>query len=139
MVRTDKGKEFLNKTFQDMLKREGIEFSVCRNPKVKCTVIERTHRSLRDKLFKYFTYKNTYSYIDVLQDFVTGYNHTVHNTTGIAPAHVSNKDVLTIWQRLNEKASRVLCRAPLLTYLTFIILECIHLNPNRYHLCHFID
>ena len=32
MVRTDKGREFLNKTFQDMLKREGIEFSVCQTP-----------------------------------------------------------------------------------------------------------
>ena len=32
MVRTDNGKEFLNKTFQDMLKREGIEFSVCQTP-----------------------------------------------------------------------------------------------------------
>ena len=32
MVRTDKWKEFLNKTFQDMLKREGIEFSVCQTP-----------------------------------------------------------------------------------------------------------
>ena len=78
MVRTDEGKEFLNKTFQDMLKREGIEFSVCRNPDVKCTVIDRTHRTLRDKLYKYFTYMNTHRYIDVLQDSVTGYNHTVH-------------------------------------------------------------
>ena len=91
----------------DMLKREGIEFSVCRNPDVKCTVIERTHRTLRDKLYKYFTYKNTHRYIDVLQDFVTGYNYTVHNATGMASAHVSDKDVLAIWQRLNEKAIRV--------------------------------
>jgi hypothetical protein len=29
---TDKGKEFLNKPFQDMLKCEGIEFQACRNP-----------------------------------------------------------------------------------------------------------
>jgi len=31
-VRTDKGKEFLNKHFQEMLKREGIQFQVYRNP-----------------------------------------------------------------------------------------------------------
>jgi transposase InsO family protein len=36
-VRTDKGKEFLNKSFQDMLKREGIEFQICRNPDLKCS------------------------------------------------------------------------------------------------------
>ena len=96
IVRTDKRKEFLNKTFQDMLKREGIEFRVCRNPDVKCSVIERAHRTMRDKLYKYFTDKNTHRYIDVLQDFVTGYNHTVHNATGMAPNKVSDKDELAI-------------------------------------------
>jgi hypothetical protein len=78
-VLTDKGKEFLNKTFQDMLNREGIEFSVCRNPDVKCSVIERARRTIRDKLYKYFTCKNTYRYIDVLGDFVTSYNDSVHS------------------------------------------------------------
>jgi len=36
-VRTDKGKEFLNKHFQDMLRDEGgvIQFQVCRNPDLK--------------------------------------------------------------------------------------------------------
>ena len=38
-VRTDKGKEFLNKDFQDMLRDEGIQFQVCRNPDVKCAVL----------------------------------------------------------------------------------------------------
>jgi len=33
-VRTDKGKEFLNEDFQDMLRYEGIKFQVCRKPKL---------------------------------------------------------------------------------------------------------
>jgi len=40
-VSTDKGKEFLNKDFQDMLRNEGIQFQVCRNPDVICAVVER--------------------------------------------------------------------------------------------------
>ena len=35
-VRTDKGTEFLNKAFQDMLRDEGIKFQVCSKPDVKC-------------------------------------------------------------------------------------------------------
>ena len=35
-LRTDKGKDFLSKAFQDMLKHEGIQFHVCKNPDVKC-------------------------------------------------------------------------------------------------------
>ena len=58
-ARTDKEKEFLNRSFQDMLRREGIQFQFCKTPDVKCSVIERAHRTSRDKLCKFITYKNT--------------------------------------------------------------------------------
>jgi len=51
--RTVKGKEFLNTQLQTWLKREGIECQVCRNPDVKCAVVERVNRTLRDKLHRY--------------------------------------------------------------------------------------
>jgi len=105
-VRTDKGKEFLNTQFQTLLKREGIEFQVCKNPEVKCAVVERVNRTLRDKLSRYFTYKNTYRYIDVLSNFVKGYNATVHSTTGMAPSNVRDTDVLKIWNKKRGKADR---------------------------------
>jgi hypothetical protein len=106
-VRTDRGKEFLNKTFQDTLKHEGIQFQVCRNPDVKCTVVERVHRTIREKLYKYFTYKNTYRYVDVLPKFVKAYNNTVHTSIGMAPSEVSDRDILTIWKRMQKKEQRI--------------------------------
>jgi len=84
-VRTDKGKEFLNSAFQNLLKHEGIQFQVCSNPDIKCSVVERAQRTIRDKLYKFFTYKNTYRYIDVLQYCVAGSNAAVHTSTGMAP------------------------------------------------------
>jgi len=53
-----------------MLKREGIQFQVCTNPDVKCIVVELAHRTIRGRLYKYFTYRNTYRCIDVLPQFV---------------------------------------------------------------------
>jgi hypothetical protein len=100
-VQTDKGKEFQNKPFRDMLRREGIEHRTRKNPDVKSAVVERAHRSIRDKIYKYFSYKNTYRYLDVLEKFVDSYNHTFHRTTGMAPAKVIDLDILEIWRRMN--------------------------------------
>jgi len=60
------------------------------------SVIERAHRTIRDKLYKYLTYKNTYWFIDVLPQFVKGYNATVHSTTGMPSAWVTDSDILAI-------------------------------------------
>ena len=56
-VRTDRGKVFLNRSFQDVLKKEGIQIQVCRDPNVKCAIVEGRHRTICDKLYKYMTYK----------------------------------------------------------------------------------
>ena len=90
-----------------MLRREGIQFHVCRNPDVKCAFVERAHRTLRNKLYKYFTYKNTYRFVNVLQHFVKAYN-TIHTAHGMVPATVSDKHELEIWTRMNTGKSRVL-------------------------------
>ena len=106
-VRTDRGKEFLNRSFQAMLEKEGIQFQICRDPNVKCAIVERSHRTIRDKLYKYMTYRNTYRYIDVLPKFVRGYNDTVHSTTGMAPSKVTDSDILAIWNKMRSKHSSI--------------------------------
>jgi len=49
-----------------MLRDEGIQVQVCRNPDVKCAVVER------DGVYKYLTYKNTFRSIDVLHKIFHG-------------------------------------------------------------------
>jgi len=70
-ARNEKGKEFVNKHFQGILRDEGdILIQVCRNPDLKCAVVESVQGTIRERLHKYFTYKNTYRYIDILPKFV---------------------------------------------------------------------
>jgi hypothetical protein len=90
-----------------MLRHDDIQFQVRKNPDVKCAIVERDHRKIRDRLHKYFTYKNTYRYIDVLPKFVNAYNDTVHSNTGMAPSRVTDADVLAIWRRMDAKRQRV--------------------------------
>ena len=89
-----------------MLRREGIQFHMCRNPDVKCAFGERAHRTLRNKLYRYFTYKNTYRFGYVLQQFVKAYN-TIRTAHRMAPAAVTDKHVLELWTRMNARKSRV--------------------------------
>jgi hypothetical protein len=90
-----------------MLKHEGIKFQYSKKPDVKCSVVERVQRTLREKLNKYCTFKNSYSYIDVLHNFVKVYNDTVHITTGIAPSKFTDSDILNIWKQMNARRLRI--------------------------------
>ena len=72
--------------------------------------MERVHRTIPDKLYKYFTHRNTYRYIGVLPKFVKAYNDTVHWTAGISPSRVTDSVVLAIGKRM-EKAQGHVCIA----------------------------
>ena len=49
----------------------------------------RLNRTLKTKMWKYFTHRETLTYVEVLLEMVASYNHTVHKTIGIPPAEVT--------------------------------------------------
>ena len=67
-LQTDKGKEFVNTSFQKLLKDRGIQFYVSQNENIKASVAECFNQTLKTKMWKYFTHQNTYKYLDVLKD-----------------------------------------------------------------------
>jgi len=125
-VRKDKGKEFLNEHFQEKIKREVIQFQVCRNPDVQCSVVERAHRTIHNGLYKYFTYKNANRYIDVLPKFVRANNGTIHSATGMAPWRATDSDVLVIWKRM--EAGR---RGVRVTKATFRVRQHVRISKEK--------
>jgi len=78
MVQSDKGKEFLNAAFQSMLQSHGIHFYTSENDEIKASVVERFNRTLKTKMYRYFTHANTRRYVDVLDDLLHSYNNTYH-------------------------------------------------------------
>ena len=92
-LQIDKGKEFINAFFQDKLRERGIQFYVSQNEDIKASVVERFNRTLKTKIWKFFTHRNTYRYVDVLQDMVHSYNNTFHRTIDQDPSSVKMKDV----------------------------------------------
>lgn len=84
LVWVDMGKEFLNTNVNELMKAYGIKlyFTGSQN---KASMVERVQRTLKERLYRYFTYSQSFKYIHVLQQFVLSYNRSVHRSTGHRP------------------------------------------------------
>jgi transposase InsO family protein len=100
MVQSDKGTEFLNSAFQTMLRDNGIRFYTSENDDIKASVVERFNRTLKERIYRYFTHKNTRRYIDVLDDIVHAYNNTHHRTIGMTPTQVNSENEQSVRVRI---------------------------------------
>ena len=87
-VQSDQGREFENRHVRDLFNRHNIElFSV--KSAYKAALVERFNRTLKHRLWRYFTSENKQSWTEVLQDAVYAYNHSFHRSIKRKPADVS--------------------------------------------------
>eukprot|EP00794_Sanderia_malayensis_P017152 gene17153-biopygen14759 len=104
-VRSDKGSEFMNKDFEELLKKENIGFYTANN-EVKAAIVERFNRMLKGRMYRYFTARNTLRYINNLQDFVHSYNNTYHQSIGVRPSAVNKSNANIVREKLFGKQMR---------------------------------
>lgn len=95
-LQTDQGTEFKNKKFQKFLKLNGVRFFTTYNA-TKASVVERFNRTLKTKMWKYFTHNHTYRYTDVLDNLLRSYNHTYHSSIKRAPIDVNSENEQDVW------------------------------------------
>ena len=88
-LQSDKGSEFLNSTFQTFLKSNNILFFTSENDDIQCALVERYNRTLKTRMWRYFTHANTLRYLDVLPDLVKSYNDTIHSAIKTSPSQVT--------------------------------------------------
>ena len=90
-VWVDDGKEFLG-AFESLCEKGGIHF-YCTFSEKKSAFAERNIRSLKNIIYRYLEEKWTYSYIDILDQFVNTINSRVNRVIKLAPNKVTKKDV----------------------------------------------
>lgn len=97
------GTEFTGQAFQALLKKRKIHHYIAHNEK-HANYGERFIRTLKSRLFRYMAQKNTYKYIDILQDVVKSYNYTPHRGLGRAPIEVNprNQDEVRLEQYMRK-------------------------------------
>ena len=80
----DAGREFFNKEVKGLLKKHDITMYSTENDE-KCSVVERWNRTIKTKLWKYFTANGTRKYIDILDALIEKYNNTFNRAIGMTP------------------------------------------------------
>ena len=125
-LQSDKGTEFTNATVQNYLKSKSIHFFTTENAETKAQIIERFWRTLKGKMFKYFTAKGTEKYIDVLHDLVHSYNHTKHSSIGMSPAEVNPSNQSRVKETLYSSGSE-----PSLSLPKLKIKDYVRISKNK--------
>ena len=112
MLVTDRGKEFYNNNFQNVMFSNGINhFSTPTLTKFKASVAERAIRTIKTKIDRYMQHTKSKNWIDVIDDIVDGYNHTPHSSHKLAPLDVTRKNQKTVYKRLYPNRNKtVACK-----------------------------
>ena len=101
-VQTDDGKEFYNKLVQAWFKKHGWDHWSTKGD-TKASIVERWHRTLKERMYRAFTANNTLKYVDMLPKLVQNYNYTKHKSIGMAPIDVTLKNERKVRNKLYGK------------------------------------
>ena len=104
---TDKGKEFFNGVFQSLLRQRNTKHYTTQNQEIKATNAERLQRSIKARMFTFFTNSNNYRWVDVLQQIISSYNESYHGSIGTRPIDVTYDNQDSIWLATHESDSKV--------------------------------
>lgn len=98
-LQTDKGKEFLNKIFLNLLKSKKIHFYQI-NSDLKACVVERFNRTIKEKMWRYFTKKKSFVYLDIIDNLIKSYNNNYHRSIKMSPNEVNNENKNQVFKNL---------------------------------------
>ena len=99
-LQTDQGTEYFNSTFRALMKKYGINHYHTFSDK-KSSIVERFNRTLKTRMYRYFTEANTLKWRDVLQKkLIHDYNRTKHRTIQMKPVEVTEKNAKAVHQNI---------------------------------------
>ena len=104
-VRHDLGTEFTSSQFKKLMSDNNIK-DYGTTSSMKANFSERMIKTLKERLYRYMTnqsdveHKPVTRYIDILQDTMNAYNHSVHSSTQMRPADVTEANESELWKKL---------------------------------------
>ena len=105
---TDDGSEFHNKSVEQLLNSLSIKHWITpANTPNKLAIVERFHRTLRNRLELFTHFTDSARFIDELPELIDNYNHTYHRTIKTTPVEIlsgepSNQIINSVVYDLHE-------------------------------------
>lgn len=101
-LQTDLGKEFYNNVFDCYLKSLKVNHYSTYSIK-KASIVERFIKTLKFKLYKYFSLVGNYKWVGKpLDDVLKSYNQTVHSTTKFRPVDINIDNEIQVSKNIEK-------------------------------------
>ena len=97
-ITCDFGSDFNNFIFKEYCDKHNITIYFVLSETRKLGIINRFHRTIKDKLKYHFTDDGSLNWVDVIDKIVYNYNHTVNRGVGFAPVKITSaieNDIIT--------------------------------------------
>ncbi|CAB3998073.1 uncharacterized transposon-derived [Paramuricea clavata] len=95
----DDRKEFYNVGVKTLLKDHDVHYFSTRTFR-KAALVERFNRTLKTRMWKYFTENRTKVWVDILPALARSYNNSTRRTIGMKPADVNEENKDEVWTRI---------------------------------------
>ncbi|XP_023312196.1 uncharacterized protein LOC111692419 [Anoplophora glabripennis] len=92
-LQSDQGLEFYNRQFSTLMHQYGINHYSTFSTK-KAAMVERVIRTLKNWIYKEFSARGNYRWINILPEIIKSYNNRVHRTIGMKPVDVKRSTEL---------------------------------------------
>ena len=90
-------------------------------------MVERFNRTLKTKMWKYFTEMNTKRYIDVIDKLMKSYNRTWHRSIKMEPVAVTIDNQNQVWQTLYGNTKTITPKA------AFKVGDTVRISREKLH------
>lgn len=102
-ITCDLGSEFNNRDFIKYCRDNEITIYFVKDDSHKLGIINRFHKTIKEKLQYYISDENKLNWIDVIDDIIYNYNHSINRGIGIEPYKVNDAmEADIINQKRNE-------------------------------------
>ena len=110
-LRSDQGSEYKNNQVKKFLRDNRVNH-IFTYYETKANYAERVIKTIKLKIAKYFTDKETYRWIEILTDLTYGYNQSYHRSIKMTPQEAKEKNNYQVWKnqyapKLNSKGKKI--------------------------------